>query len=265
MDIRSRLQSGTKIIPGTSTTEETPRASKATAALGAPVGTVPSPSKVEQLGREATRNDTTQTGSALNNFEGQPDNTNVGIDDLGRAKDLLLTSTPGVNDQLTGNAGKLDMELGQDDEPSNVDDVNLSINNVSTTSSDAVPDYHDISTDGVFDLKKIQSWSLPSIQRRTAELHRKVNAAKRRSSQLNCGRVNKQNSSTLSLPSSEKCNEFLQGTAGKTGITYRNRSFINSNLKKGLLEDMGFSTESAYIQNITEHSHVNDRRNSKLK
>lgn len=139
----------------------------------------------------------------------QTEDINVELEGLTRAKEVLLTSTPGVSMQASTTADEpTNMDLGRDEELSQVDDANLSINNTSTTSSDTTINYQNISTDGMFDLNKIQSWTLPSIQRRTAELHRKVNTAKRRVSQYSSGRVNKSNSSTLSLPSTDKCNEF---------------------------------------------------------
>lgn len=147
------------------------------------------------------------------------------------------------------------MELGNQDEIPSTHDADLSINNVSTSWSEMTINYKDISTDGVFDLKKIESWSLPSIQRRTAEPHRDVNMAKQWSSQFTVGRVtNLGNSSHQSLPGTSEDN-----TLGRSQPRYRDRSFTNSNLKKGVLEDIGFSADS----DISEP--INDRRKSKQK
>lgn len=120
-------------------------------------------------------------------------------DEDDKALPPVVTSTPsadnvrmGVESTMMGTNSQIglheDMDLCNQDD--NVDEVNFSINNESTSSSD-MTNYRDISMDGVFDLKKIESWSLPSIQRRTAELHRKVNLAKRRSAQFTQGRINK--------------------------------------------------------------------------
>lgn len=175
----------------------------------------------------------------------------------------VVTSTPSADAHASGDAPTIpheEMELSN--QSTVIDEANLSINNVSSSSSETT-NYRDITTDGVFDLKKIESWTLPSIQRRTAELHQKVAAARRRSSQFATSRLDRPgNTSTHSLQGTRR-----EDTTNKSRATYHNRSFTNSNFKKGVLENMGFSSDSAYVQSIEnlENSNVSDRRRSKQK
>lgn len=189
----------------------------------------------------------------------------------------VVTSTPSADKAATGpDKARKDLNplidphenMDTGDQGDNSGDINYSINNESTSSVDTTI-YKDISTDGVFDLKKIESWTLPSIQRRTAELHRKVNLAKRRTSQFLQGRVNKPgNPSHRSVLNTSDPNAALYSSAvSRTQSTYRDRSFTNSNFRKGALESMGFDTDSSYVRNIANlnNENINDRRRSKQK
>lgn len=180
----------------------------------------------------------------------------------------VITSTPSANTPAAGAAPVTEqleyMDTDKQVSDAEAPDTNLSINNESSLSSEMNTNYRDISTDGIFDLKKIESWSLRSIQRRTAELHRKVNMAKRRSSQFVAGRVTKPTSGNTSLPPQSQSEE---GVPRSLQPRYRDRSFTNSNLKKGVLENMGFDANSDFIQSIANinNENINDRRRSKPK
>lgn len=218
---------------------------------------------VEQLEKSMVKETAAQSQAPAPTPTGQPTEHS---DEYGLIPPNVITSTPNT-DNVTmketspGKTKQDEMDLENQDTILGTQDTNLSINNESISSSDMSSNYKDISTDGIFDLKKIQSWSLPSIQRRTAELHRKVNLAKRRTSQFVTGRVNKPgHAHLLSMPSSSE-----DHSRKSPQPRFRDRSFTNSSLKKGPLDDMGFSTDSDFVKSIASHENINDRRRSKPK